>query len=156
MHRGEPDREEPLTVTFEVDCPVEHAFAVWTERIGAWWPRDHTVSGRPDVEVVLEPRLGGRIFERAGDGAEHQWGQITLWEPPFRLSYQWHLQRPPVDATAVDIHFVARPDATTQVRIEHRGWDEQAPGGDPWRERNRLGWQSVVPHYQRAIRTGGR
>ncbi len=29
-----------------------------------WWPDDHTVTGDPET-VVLEPYLGGRIYERA-------------------------------------------------------------------------------------------
>lgn len=29
---------EPLMMTFEVDCPAEHAFEVWTKRTSSWWP----------------------------------------------------------------------------------------------------------------------
>ena len=56
---------------FDVACPPEDAFAVWTARIDTWWPRDHTVTGAPDLEVVLQDRVGGRIFERTPDGAEY-------------------------------------------------------------------------------------
>ena len=59
---------EPLRLTFEVACPAAHAFQVWTERIAAWWPLDHTVSGQRGLRVVLEPHLGGRIFERTPTG----------------------------------------------------------------------------------------
>ena len=82
---------EPLRLAFEVQCPVEHAFAVWTSRISRWWPADHTVTGAVGVEVLLETRLGGRIFERTPEGTEHEWGRITVWEPPVRLGFSWHL-----------------------------------------------------------------
>lgn len=62
----------------------------WTTGIGAWWPGDHTVTGGPDL-VILETRQGGRIYERAPDGVEHDWGEVTVWEPPSRLEYRWHL-----------------------------------------------------------------
>jgi hypothetical protein len=62
---------EPLRLPFTVDCPVPRAFAVWTGRISMWWPADHTVTGEPGLEVVLEPRVGGRIFERTPAGAEY-------------------------------------------------------------------------------------
>ncbi len=62
---------EPLRITVEVDCPPEHAFAVWTGRIALWWPSDHTVSGEADAEIVLEAGVGGRIFERTAAGVEH-------------------------------------------------------------------------------------
>ena len=60
---------------------------VWTERIAAWWPADHTASGEPNLQVVLEGRIGGRIFERTAAGAEHDWGEVVAWEPPHRFVY---------------------------------------------------------------------
>jgi hypothetical protein len=54
---------EPLRLELLVACPVEHAFDVWANRIGTWWPRDHTASGEPDARVILERRVGGRIYE---------------------------------------------------------------------------------------------
>ena len=62
------ERIEPLRLAFEVDCEPDHAFMVWTERIGQWWPADHTASGQPSLRVVLEGRVGGRIFERTEEG----------------------------------------------------------------------------------------
>jgi hypothetical protein len=138
---------EPIRLAFDVDCPVEHAFAVWTGRIAQWWPADHTVSGETDVVVVLEARPGGRIFERRASGAEHDWGEVTIWEPPTRLGYLWHLRRDRADATEVDIRFVDRGDATTRVEIEHRGWERLGSEGEVWRERNRGGWATLLPHY---------
>jgi uncharacterized protein YndB with AHSA1/START domain len=144
---------EPLSLAFEVDCPVEHAFTVWTSRIDTWWPADHTVSGRSDARIAIEPRSDGRIFERTPDGVEHDWGQVTVWEPPHRLSYRWHLMRDRGDATDVDIRFLEH-GAATRIEIEHRGWQRLDAGGDQWRERNRLGWQSLLPHYLTATAKG--
>ena len=66
---------DPLRLSFELACSVEHAFTTWTARIGSWWPADHTVTGEDDISIVLEPRVGGRIYERTGAGAEHDWGR---------------------------------------------------------------------------------
>jgi uncharacterized protein YndB with AHSA1/START domain len=81
---------EPLRMSFEVGCPAAHAFDVWTSKISRWWPADHTVSAEAGLEVVLEGRPGGRIFERTTAGAEFDWGEVTVWEPPTRLVYLWH------------------------------------------------------------------
>ena len=67
----------PLRITFDVACPPEHAFSMWTSRIGTWWPSDHTVAGDPDLEVILESGVGGRIYERTSEGVEHDWGEET-------------------------------------------------------------------------------
>jgi uncharacterized protein YndB with AHSA1/START domain len=141
---------EPIRLTFEVACPVDRAFDVWTTKFARWWPLDHTVSAEPDLTVVLEGRPGGRIFERTSSGVEHDWGQVTIWEPPSRLGYTWHLMRDAHDATDVEIRFIARGD-TTQVEIEHRGWERLGAEGEPWRDRNRGGWATLLPHYVAAI-----
>jgi hypothetical protein len=141
---------EPLRMTFTVDCPAVHAFTVWTARISAWWPADHTVSGDAGLDVVLEPIVGGRIFERTQSGVEHDWGEVTVWEPPRRLGYLWHLRRDRADATEVEITFTER-DGATVVAIEHRGWDRLGALGPDWREANKGGWSTLLPHYIAAV-----
>lgn len=138
---------EPIRLTFDVDCSVDDAFAVWTGRIGQWWPKDHTVSTEKDLTVVLEGRPGGRIFERRSSGVEHDWGAVTIWEPPSRLGYTWHLNRDRSDATDVEIRFVPRGEQATRVEIEHRGWERLGADGESWRDRNRGGWTTLLPHY---------
>jgi hypothetical protein len=137
---------EPLTLSFDVACSVEHAFTTWTTRIATWWPSDHTVSGG---EVVLEPGPGGRIFERSTDGTEYDWGRITVWEPPSVLGYSWHLGREAEHATDVEIRFVPGEGASTRVEIEHRGWEALGETAGLWRDRNQIGWNSLIPHYTR-------
>jgi uncharacterized protein YndB with AHSA1/START domain len=143
---------EPLRLNLTVSCPVAHAFAVWTDQISRWWPADHTVSGRADAEVVLEPHPGGRIFERTPEGVEHEWGEVTHWEPPRRLGYLWHLRRDRADATIVDIQFTAAGD-DTQIEITHTGWERLGTEGPTWRDRNQSGWTTLLPHFARAVET---
>jgi uncharacterized protein YndB with AHSA1/START domain len=145
---------DPLRFSFAVNCPVDHAFAVWTGRINLWWPADHTVSGSADTTVVLEPRLGGRIFERTVDGVEHDWGEVTLWQPPHRLSYLWHLRSDRSAATSVEVRFVAADQAATRIEIEHAGWERLGGDAPQWRDRNRMGWTTLLPHFQAAARLG--
>jgi hypothetical protein len=57
---------DPLTLLFDVACSAQHAFEVWTSRIGTWRPSDHTVTGEEDLAIVLQGEVGGRIFERVG------------------------------------------------------------------------------------------
>jgi uncharacterized protein YndB with AHSA1/START domain len=144
---------EPLRLTVEVACPAPHAFAVWTERISTWWPADHTASGEAEAEVFLEGRIGGRIFERTPDGTEHDWGEVTAWEPPDRFVYLWHLRRDRADATEVEIRFVPAGTAT-RVEIEHRGWERLGAEGQTWRDRNMGGWSSLLPHFITAATDG--
>jgi uncharacterized protein YndB with AHSA1/START domain len=143
----------PLQMSFEVACSPQHAFDVWTSRIGTWWPTDHTVSGTDDVVVVLQSGVGGRIFERTAEGVEHDWGEVTVWEPPAKLGYLWHIGRDRSTATEVQICFVPRGE-TTLIEIEHRGWEQLGTEGDEARERNQFGWQTVMPHFLEALQEG--
>ena len=137
---------DPLRISFEVRCSVQHAFDTWTERIDAWWPRDHTATNQPGSAIVLEKRIGGRLFERTVDGVEHLWGTVTAWSPPGLFGYSWHIRRDAADATDVEIRFVPVDDRT-RVEIVHSGWERLGEGGPHWRDLNQGGWDGVLPHY---------
>jgi uncharacterized protein YndB with AHSA1/START domain len=141
---------DPLRIAFDVACPPERAFEIWTRQTGMWWPTSHTVSGQPDVDVVIEPGVGGRIYERTPAGEEHDWGQVTAWDPPSRISYLWHLRQDRADATEVEIAFAATGQTGTRVSIEHRGWDALGGRGPGQRERNQHGWDGLLPHFKSA------
>jgi activator of Hsp90 ATPase-like protein len=145
---------DSLHITFDVACSREHAFAVWTSGIDAWWPRDHTVTADPGLVVVLQGRVGGRIYERTPDGAEHDWGEVTAWDPPTLLGYRWHLGQEPDDATDVEVRFVAEGEAATRIEIEHRGWHRLGARAEVLRNRNRLGWDAFLAHYVPATAEG--
>jgi uncharacterized protein YndB with AHSA1/START domain len=146
----------PLHMSFEVDCSAEHAFTVWTSGIGTWWPADHTVTGAAGLHVVMQGGVGGRIYERTPDGREYDWGEVTVWDPPARLVYQWHLRRDRGDATEVEIQFAAAPSGKTRIDIEHRGWERLGHAASSWRDQNQAGWQTLLPHFQAAIATEGK
>jgi uncharacterized protein YndB with AHSA1/START domain len=145
---------EPLRLDFTVACPPGSAFALWTARTSLWWPRGHTVTTEEGLEIVFEPRAGGRIFERTPDGREADWGEVLDWEPPRRLRYSWHLRFDRADATEVEITFAPAEDGGTRVEIEHRGWERLGGVGPERRERNRRGWEGLLPHYVDAVNQG--
>lgn len=141
---------DPLVVHLEVGCEPAYAFEVWTEQFGRWWPRQHSVSGAPD-DVVLEPRLGGRIYERTSDGVEIDWGEVTEWSPPERFAYLWHIRRDRADATDVALTFVDLGDGRTRLEIVHTGWERLGEGATEWRDANRAGWDGLLPHFRRFV-----
>ena len=138
---------EPIRLSFEVACRPEDAFATWTARTTDWWPRSHTVTTEAGLAVIFEAGVGGRIFERAPNGDEHDWGEITAWDPPRRLGYLWHLRADRADATDVEITFTPLAEGRTRVDIEHRGWERLGAAGESRRDANRGGWAGLLPHY---------
>jgi len=144
---------DPLRLSFDVACSAGHAFSVWTSGIATWWPPDHTVTGQAAL-VVLQSGVGGRIYERTPDGAEHEWGEVTVWQPPARLAYRWYLGTDRAHATDVEIRFLPRGATATRIEIEHQGWERLGTSAGQWRDRNRAGWQTLLPHFAAAIVKG--
>jgi uncharacterized protein YndB with AHSA1/START domain len=138
---------EALRFSQELRCSPEHAFAVWTDRIAMWWPKGHSASGDPDTRVVLEPRLGGRIYERTPDGRETDWGRITEWEPPHRLGYRWHIAWDVARATDVSVTFVELDHGRTRLDVVHTGWDRFRDQADRFRTANAAGWDALLPAF---------
>ena len=140
---------EPIVLEFDVAAPPDHAFTVWTERAEMWWPRSHTISQDPDLDVVFEPHVGGRIYERATDGSEHDWGEVLVWDPPQRIAYLWHLFFARDEATEVEISF-APSGTATRVTISQRGFAALGEQGPPRRARTEMAWQQIAPLFQEA------
>lgn len=142
---------EPIVVEFEVACSPEHAFKMWAESAGVWWPRSHTMSQEPGLEVTFEPWVGGRIFEQTSDGSEHDWGEIDVWDPPNRVEYKWHLFFDRSEATDINVTFTAT-DVGTMVRLRQTGFG-RLPSDVGLTRRNRTegAWAEVTQHFRDAM-----
>ena len=141
----------PIVVELDLACPLAHAFEMWTSRPATWWPRAHTISQDPDLEIVFEPFVGGRVFERASDGSEHEWGEVTLWDPPHRVDYLWHLFFARDEATKVSVVFEETTTGSS-VRLEQVGFEIlPEPTGTDRRNETNKAWLEVIGYYERAI-----
>jgi len=111
-----------------VEAPQALAWRVFTERMSTWWPLAHYKIGKVTaVEAVIEPRVGGRWFERGEDGSTCDWGEVLIWEPPSRLVLAWDItadwQYDPKLKTEVEVRFIPDGEARTRVELEHRRLD---------------------------------
>jgi uncharacterized protein YndB with AHSA1/START domain len=136
----------PILRTAVVLRPIEEAFAVFTEDIGAWWPLPtHSVFAERSGGVQF---IDGRLVERGTDGSESTWAEVLEWEPPARLALAWHPGGAAEDANRVEITFESAA-AGTLVQVRHDGWE--AFGEEALRRRrNYVGpsaWGHVLDHY---------
>ncbi len=106
--------------TITVNAPVAHVFAVFTERQDTWWPRPHHIGTCQRFTAVLEPRVGGRWYERGDDGSECDWGRVLVWEPPHRVEAAATSAQPSSDIPACS----ARRRRVGCARSRHRMWAE--------------------------------
>ena len=149
MRRPEVELE-PVRLSVRVPRPVAEAFEIFTRRTSEWWPHDRqTFRAGFASESIIEPRVGGRFYERYVDGSEFTIGLVTLWQPPHAVGFTWkHPDWP--ESTDVVVRFSPEGADSTLVELEHRGFERLAEGRD-WRERYANGWPAVMDAYEGAL-----
>jgi len=116
-----PLRRPPVRQATLVRSEITHTFEVFVSSIRVWWPvQPFSAGGERVVNVTVEPRLNGRVYETWADGTVVDWGQVLAWEPPHRIAMTW--TSTPV-ATEVELTFTELGPVLTRVAVEHRGWD---------------------------------
>jgi len=146
------DRMVRKSVT--VAAPLAVAFEVFTAQIEAWWPMaSHHIGEAACAAVVIEPRRGGRWFERGVDGSECDWGHVLHWDAPNRVTLMWQLSAQfkfdPSIETEVDVCFTALDAGTTRVDLEHRCLDAYGADAEAMRETfgSPNGWNGMLEHF---------
>jgi uncharacterized protein YndB with AHSA1/START domain len=119
----------PIQRTVTVQVPVDRAFKVFTERFTTWWPPAYHIGTVDMAEAILEPKEGGRWYERGVDGSECEWGVVLAWDPPARLvvtwqiNGEWQFDPDPAHASEIEVRFTADGPQQTVVELEHRHLD---------------------------------
>ena len=134
---------EPVRKSITVACDSAHAFSVFTSGIARWWPlATHSISTDRARECVIEPRVGGGVYEVRDDGERFAWGRVLAWEPPVRLVLSWHAGMPAELAQEVEVRFTPIAQGT-RVDLEHRGWEALGPGAGDAHKGYNAGWESL-------------
>lgn len=112
------------------------------------WPLDEGFSfgGDRAKEIHLEPRVGGRLYEKWADGDEFQTGRVIECDPPRRIVFTWRDEEGRGEME-VDVLFTPEGDGTL-VTVEHRVFERLGPGGEEdLAARYAGGWPRVLQAY---------
>jgi uncharacterized protein YndB with AHSA1/START domain len=93
----------------------------------------------PFESIFVEPRVGGRWYERDAAGNLNDWGTVLAWDPPHRVTFSWHIgpghDQPDwvcdpdmAKASEVEIKFTAEGPGTTLVELEHSRLERHGEG----------------------------
>jgi uncharacterized protein YndB with AHSA1/START domain len=146
----------PVRRAVTVNVPQARAFQVFTEGLGSWWPRSHSIGQSPQKTAVIEPREGGCWYEIGEDGSRCEWGRVLAWEPPARLLLAWQIggdwRFDPDLVTEVELRFVAEDAERTRVELEHRHLERMGEAAERVREQisSPNGWGKILDLYAAA------
>jgi uncharacterized protein YndB with AHSA1/START domain len=146
----------PVRISLTVPIPADQAFKLFTEGFNSWWIGHHI--GAADLaEAVIEPREGGRWYERGVDGSECDWGKVLEFQPPGRIVLTWQLNAqfaydPDTDhASEVEVLFT-EANGQTRVDFEHRHIERLGAGADELAKSvgGEGGWPAILDLYVKA------
>jgi uncharacterized protein YndB with AHSA1/START domain len=154
-----PGTDTSIRTSVVVDAPLERAFSVFTEGLGTWFPSEYNLLATPIVERTFEPRVGGRIYDRAEDGSECHWGLVLAYEPPHRVVFawgitpHWQVDLTPERSSEVEVRFSAETPERTRVELEHRHLDRHGEGWEQARAAltDEGGWQWCLQRFAERI-----
>lgn len=121
--------QDQARVSVSIRVDQARAFRLFTEEIDLWWRRGlrYRVAGKRRGIIALEPRVGGRLFESfevEGETRVVVSGQVTAWEPPARLVFEWRaVNFAPGERTLVEVVFEPEGEST-RVTVTHSGWSK--------------------------------
>jgi uncharacterized protein YndB with AHSA1/START domain len=150
--------------SIRVQAPIARAFSVFVEQMETWWPATHHIGKTPFESIFVEPRAGGRWYERDANGQQCEWGTVVAWDPPHRVAFSWHLGpghdqpdwqfNPDLSkASEVEIRFIAEGPEATLVELEHRNLERHGEGYQQLRAvfDGPGAWTGILAHYAKAV-----
>ena len=147
----------PVRKSIIVKASQKRAFTVFTSGMGHWWIKGHSINSSPQQDVIIEPRAGGRWFERGEDGSECQWGHVIEWDPPRRIVLAWQLgadwKFAPDLVTELEIRFTPDGPEMTRVDLEHRNLERYGERAEELRASigSENGWPALLKAYAAAV-----
>jgi uncharacterized protein YndB with AHSA1/START domain len=158
-----PVEEAVVRKQVRVKVPIERAFRVFVEQMETWWPATHHIGKIPFEAIFVEPRVGGRWYERDVEGHIAEWGKVLAWDPPHRVTFSWHVgpghDQPDwkcdpdiAKASEVEIRFTAEGPSATLVQLEHSKLERHGEGYEKLREifDGPGAWVHILEQYAKA------
>ena len=155
------ETRELISLSRTLETTPDKAFSVFVERLNTWWPREFTWGKDRLAQIGIEPRYGGRAFERTTDGLVSVWGKVLALDRPNHIVIAWQI-RPdrtaePEEALAsrLDIRFITNDAGKTQLLLVHRDFPRHGEGWEKYKAEMAKGWPKLIDAYATELAKAG-
>jgi DNA-binding transcriptional ArsR family regulator len=121
----------------QIEAKAERVFEALTERIGAWWGPPYCIEGGA---VILEAKLGGRLYEDWGDGQGALWGAVTQIKHNANLEITGSIGMSGA-VFGVALFSLESKGKATILKFSHRAMGEVS---ETQKKNYALGWQDLL------------
>lgn len=144
----------PVHRSIRVPVAPARAFEIFTGSMRDWWHPSLSVNPTraPIADIILEPQVGGRWYERGTDGSEWEWARVLVWEPARRLVVDWH---PEGRSTEVEVCFDGPAPRATNVTLIHRGFEHFGEGAEHARAMHDDAWRDLLGRFTTMVEEHG-
>lgn len=138
----------PVVKTLELKRSAADAFRIFVHEAARWWPLDtHALAPENKtkaIDHIVEPRVGGRVYEVTEDGREFDWGEVLAYELGYRFAMTWQLGQPRDKSGEVEVTFEPRGPDHCLVTLIHTGWERMGEQGPDMRNGYNMGWEGII------------
>lgn len=135
-----------------INAAPNHVFEALTKQVSAWWGAPYLLTDAPHA-IILEPEVGGRLYEISGEGEGALWATVTAIQ-----KNRWLELTGPIGMSGAMhsvVSFALEPKAeVTSVKLTHHAVGELSENTEA---NYGKGWQDLVGLRLKAfVETGER
>jgi uncharacterized protein YndB with AHSA1/START domain len=136
-----------------VEAPIERAYHAFTHEMVDWWDPTHHILEGELADMIVEPRVGGHIFDRGVDGSECRWATVIAYDPPHRFAFSWNittewkLETDPEKTSEVEISFTEDGPDRPRGALEHRHSERHGDGWEGMSSALGSGWPTGLERF---------
>ena len=137
-----------------IEAPIERVWRAMVVDTNEWWHREFFIGPDPKA-LLIEPRLGGRMYEDWGDGEGMIWGHVNMVRSPELLQIVGDCSK---DFGGPSRHIMTwnleQDGGTTRLRLEHSIHGHVTAQVE---ENTSAGWKRLFGEcFKRYVETGER
>lgn len=79
-----------ILLEIPIEAPIDHVWKALLHDVGIWWRKDFHTSPRTKAFIV-EPKVGGRMYEDYGNDEGLLWANVIVLDSPNTIEFKGHL-----------------------------------------------------------------